>query len=303
MPAPAKCPGCGTKLQPDWENCPNCPMSFPDISPVSSSPLKNSPYQDVIRPALFFAALGFGFWAMLGGLWRVAEDSNKAVATAGAAGSSTDLSGDVTQKVLDGQIANPGASQTTIDKFMDAAQDKEGASEALFKGLPGGAGAPAAGAAASPAATGSISSGDEGEGSGTISITAAPASSRPKPVREWKLRGTVYDLVTLKPLPGCSITFVDNDTNDKITTTSNAKGAYRAIVPPLPERGYVVSITKSGYAKTYLEPGLQEPSQLDEAARRGMARDLASSIAQPSTVLPAGEAPLITDFYLAPLAR
>lgn len=300
MAAPPKCPGCGTKLQPDWENCPNCPMSFPDVEPASASPLKNSPYRDVVRPALFFAALGFGLWAMMGGLWKIARDSDAAVAPAAG---STELSGDVVQKVLDGQFANPGAAQTTIDKFYDAAQDKPGASEALFKGGPG-ADAPSAGSqAGAPGATGAISAGDEGEGSGTISITAAPAGPRPKPVREWRLRGTVYDLVTLKPVPGCTITFVDNETNEKIATMSNAKGLYRAIVPPLPERGYQVSVSKSGYAKTYLEPGLQEPSQLDEATRRGMASDLAASIAQPSTVLPAGAEPLVTDIYLAPLGR
>lgn len=294
MAAPAKCPGCGTKLQPDWENCPNCPMSFPDVEPASASPLKNSPYRDVVRPALFFAALGFGLWALMGGLWKVAKDSDAAVAPAGG---SSDMSGDVVQKVLDGQLANPGAAKTTIDKFYDAAQDKPGASEALFKG---GAGAAST---AESGATSAISSGDEGEGSGTISITAAPAGPRPKAVREWKLRGTVYDLVTLKPVPGCAVTFVDNETNDKITTTSNAKGLYRAIVPPLPERGYQVSVSKSGYAKTYLEPGLQEPAQLDEATRRGMASDLAASIAQPSTVLPPGGEPHVTDIYLAPLGR
>ena len=285
MPAPAKCPGCGTKLQPDWENCPNCPMSFPDLEEPSNSPLRNSPHRDVIRPGLFLLALGLGFWWMLGALWRIGEESSKTVVV-DKQGNERVIEGDTIKAVLDGQLANPGEAKTTLDKFHETAV--------------GRASAPAAGdPGAAASGTGTASASDEGEGQGTISVVTSKAAPARR-AREWKLRGTVFDLVTLQPIPGCTLVFQDVETNARIETRANAKGEYRTIVPPLEGRGYLVEIVKKGYAATHLQPGLQDPRELGEPERRAMAADLSASIAPPSTVQPVGEAPLVTDFYLPP---
>ena len=148
------------------------------------------------------------------------------------------------------------------------------------------------------------------EGSGTVSVAPVddapppmvPEAAKPvKAVKEWKLRGTVYDLTTLKPLAGCQLTFTDVETNRNISTRSNSEGRYRALVPSLPERGYTVKAEKSGYSPNYLDPGTEEVRAMSAAQRRELAKGLADTLAgTPATVKGVGAQPLITDFFLAP---
>jgi hypothetical protein len=131
-----------------------------------------------------------------------------------------------------------------------------------------------------------------------VHVTAAP----PRTLKEWKLRGTVYDLTTLKPLAGCAVVFTDVETNRSIQTRTDSAGGYRTIVPPLGEgAGYSVTIGKNGYAPNYLDPGTEGVRQMDAAQRKELARDLAATLtATPATVESASEKPLVTDFFLAP---
>ena len=127
---------------------------------------------------------------------------------------------------------------------------------------------------------------------------SAPA----KALTEWKLRGTIYDLTTLKPLSGCALIFSDEETNRAIRTRSDLTGTYRTIVPPLEGgKGYAVAVEKNGYSSNYLDPGTEGVRQMGAAQRKSMARDLASTLsAAPATVESVSEKPLVTDFYLAP---
>jgi hypothetical protein len=281
---PDKCPGCGAKLRPDMLACPNCPMSFPeDDGPRGSgNPLKQSPLYKFLLPSLFFGGLGAGIWYLGTGLMRLGTDNSQ-----------------VENGNLFGEKPPPAAAPR----------------------------APTAGAAAPPPMTG----GDaveappaEGEGKEMLIIShldengtpidrdASGAVTRPapsrtappsaKPPREWKFRGEVYDLLTLKPLAGCALTFTDSETNRSIKTRTDSGGRYRAIVPPLSGgRGYSVAIERNGYAPNYLDPSIEGVRDMAAGERKNLARDLSATLAsEPAIVSSASEKPLVTDFYIAP---
>ncbi|MDE2141934.1 MAG: carboxypeptidase regulatory-like domain-containing protein [Elusimicrobia bacterium] len=272
MPTPPYCPSCFVKLEPDMRACPNCPMSFPeddDLPKAASNPLKQSPYYQWAMPALFFVALGGLIWWLASGFFRLGEE-NAAAPSVGVAAA-----------------AKAGGERETA-AFSTAAF--------------------ASAANTSP----SNSGGSSYEGSGTVSVAPAveapppPAASEPPPkpvkaVKEWKLRGRVYDLTTLKPLSGCQLTFVDVETNRNIHTRTDAEGRYRALVPSLPDRGYALKAEKSGYSLNYLDPSTEGVRAMGAAARKELAKGLADTLtATPASLQAEGAAPLITDVYLAP---
>ncbi|MEQ1919964.1 MAG: carboxypeptidase-like regulatory domain-containing protein [Elusimicrobiota bacterium] len=139
----------------------------------------------------------------------------------------------------------------------------------------------------------------EPEGPGTVSIMA---SEPPKTqiVREWKMRGTIYDLITLSPVPSAQLTFTDNDTNARALIQADSRGRYRAILPSLAGRGYVVTLAKPGYAKSYLDPGTEGVASMPLERRKEIVKELSSLISEPSTIEPNSGAPLVTNFYIAP---
>ena len=125
--------------------------------------------------------------------------------------------------------------------------------------------------------------------------------SRPRREIEWRLRGAVYDLVTLKPVSGINMVLKDIEFRRRIETLSDEAGHYRISVPPLPGRGYAVLFEHPGYAATaYLDPGAEAMLTKPENERRQLARELARSVMAPQTLQALDETPLITNFYLAP---
>ena len=142
-----------------------------------------------------------------------------------------------------------------------------------------------------------------------ISHNDAPIARRParataavvKAVRSWRLRGAVYDLTTLKPLAGCTISLTDERANRRFETRTDGSGRYRTVVPSLLEGGYDVGINKDGYTPAYLDSAQEGVPSMSSTQRLELARDLAKTFtSQPATVQAADAAPLVTDFYLAP---
>lgn len=267
MATPPYCPSCFVKLEPDMLSCPNCPMSFPeDDGPAqgASNPLKQSKYYQFLMPALFFAALGGTVWWLATGLFHLGEEGANAPQLVVNTTTGRGMGGSTA-----GEPPTPGSGSTlNVEK---------------------------------PAY----------EGSGTVSIApvddAPPPSvtaEPPKPVKavkEWKLRGRVYDLVTLKPLAGCELIFTDPETNESVRTRSNSEGRYRAIVKPLADRGYVVTAAKGGYSPNYLDPGTEGVPEMDAARRKELAKGLGATLtASPAALQALGAEPLVTDFFLAP---
>ncbi|HAZ08024.1 MAG TPA: hypothetical protein DCZ01_05750 [Elusimicrobia bacterium] len=166
--------------------------------------------------------------------------------------------------------------------------------------LRGGQPAPVSSSSAPPAEAKAEAAVEEPPSSAVVSIVSSEAPKRKAP-KEWRLRGTVYDLRTLKPVAGCALHFVDVRTNRRIETRSDAKGFYRLVAPPLPERGYLVSIAKDGYSPSYLDPGTEGVREMPEDRRQEIVNDLSSLLtANPASVQAYDTQPLITDFYLAP---
>jgi hypothetical protein len=127
-----------------------------------------------------------------------------------------------------------------------------------------------------------------------------PPPKKTKPVKEWKLRGFVYDLVTRQPVPRCKITLSDVESNGNFETATDASGRYRAILPPLPERGYLIDISASGYVTAYLDPGTEGVRSKPLAQRQELCKELGTAVLQPASLQPHGADPLLTDFYIAP---
>lgn len=286
---PEKCPGCGTKLSPEMLACPNCPMSFPEDEPSSGSvnPLKQSPYWNFVLPAVFFGALACGIWYIGIGLFHLGEEGAKTYAEK--------------------------------PNFMRSpAEEKKAAEEAAAKAAGGDSSPTTEGAVFQPANPGGgpaspggsgAAGGEKGGGTAMISITpedasdsvSSPSAPKAKAVKEWRLRGNVYDLTTFKPVAGVAMVFVDEPTGVRRETRTDSQGRYRVIVPPLDGRGYVVSAIKSGYSPNYLDPATPGVRDLDADGRRSLAKNLASMLtATPASVQAEGAEPLVTDFYLAP---
>lgn len=267
---PSKCPGCGTKLEPDMLACPNCPMSFPEDEGDSGAvnPLKQSKYYQFVFPVLFFGAIGAIVWYLGSGLLHLGEANNQIE----------------TPNFL---RSNPAAPSPSSPSAGEPRPEAPGSGDAKDSNDGG---------------TVSIVRADDDSGRGPAREEAPQRPAAPaERVTEWKLRGTVYDLTTLKPLAGVSLTFADETTNRTVRTRSDSAGRYRVIVPPLDGRGYVVAVDKRGYAPNYLDPGTGGVREKDASERRSLARDLASTLAaSPATVQSESAKPLVTDFYLAP---
>ena len=282
---PERCPGCGTKLSPEMLACPNCPMSFPEDDPSGTgvNPLKQSPYWNFVLPAMFFGALALGIWYIAIGLFHLGEENAKSV----------DEKPNFMRSVAEEKAA-----------AAKAAAAREGGEETTSEGAVFEPASPGAGpssvkaksAAGSDTTVISITPADAEPSSGS----SAPPSPKAAP-REWKLRGRVYDLATLKPLAGVSMEFVDESSNTRRRTRTDASGAYRTIVPALDGRGYTVKAEKAGYSPNYLDPATPGVRELTPADRRALSKDLAATLsATPATVAAESAEPLVTDFYLAP---
>jgi hypothetical protein len=128
------------------------------------------------------------------------------------------------------------------------------------------------------------------------------AAIEEKESKEWRLRGKVYDLVTLAPIPKCSIFFVDPDTRARYESSTDAYGGYKTIIPALRGGSYQVTFSKEGYARSYLNPGAEGVKDMPEPERRSLASDLAKAVDPPYDVQGLGSTPVETDFYLAPVS-
>jgi|GEM_PF-3490103 len=268
---PEKCPNCGTKLRKDMLSCPNCPMSFPEDDPASRvHPLKQSKYYQFLLPSLFFLALGYLVWSLGMGLFHLGEQS----------ADGNDVSGMMHGAVP--TVENPTQTQRNVAM---------GVSEAPKTPAP---------APEPPAEEVVIVAHDSEPTSISNSVSEPPAPPR-KAVREWRLRGSVIDLVSLKPLSSVAVVFVDQQQNRRIETRTDSSGMYRTVVPSLPDRGYTVQIAKDGYSPTYLDPSTDGVKRMTVDKRRALARDLGATFtSEPATVQAPDGKPLVTDFYLAP---
>jgi hypothetical protein len=139
-----------------------------------------------------------------------------------------------------------------------------------------------------------------GDSEPEIVVGAAPKEAQEAPSKEWKLRGTVFDLVTLKPVAKATLVFSDPELNRRFELVTDGQGRYRTIVPSLPNRGYAVAVQHSDYAQSYLNPDTKGVRSKSEQKRRELAQSLEHAV-ETYSVQGHGKKPVETDFYLAPL--
>lgn len=267
MSAPAKCPLCGTKLQPDWESCPNCPMSFLDAPPEKTA-FQNDNFRTFGLPIIFFGGFAYALWAFSQYMWRTAEKGTETVSTLA--------------KTMTGSPSPKGGGVVPSDSAgLQGLVSEQGTGKY------------------DPTGTEAQKSSVEDEGPGTISIMPEKGV-KSKVLAEWKMRGVIYDLITLKPVPGVHMIFTDNVTNSRAQIKTDDEGRYRVILPTLPGRGYLVTLSKTGYEKSYLDPGTESVDAMPLERRKEIAKELSSLIAEPASLQPNSDSPLVTDFHMAP---
>lgn len=118
-------------------------------------------------------------------------------------------------------------------------------------------------------------------------------------VKEWRLRGVVYDLTTLAPVPRCLLVLTQASTGEKFETMTDAGGRYRLLVPALQRDSYQVRLQAERFSRSYLNPEVENVRKLPEAKRRELANELAATFLPPYELTGSAQ-PLVTDFYLAP---
>ena len=279
MPAPPKCPGCGTKLEPDMLACPNCPLSFEEKI-IPSNQLSGGFLKDFVMPCLFLAVMAVAaYWVGQRVLALVRPAEKPAASVPPKSG----LDG-LDEAALLARLRNedPEAAAKYIEGLSGV---QPSADPELVAAVAKAAGPPPA----PPAGR------EQEEAFSAVAVTKAYV---PKP-REWKFRGAVRDLVSLRALSGCKLTFTDQEEQKSASTVTGKDGRYRIILPPLEGRGYYVTIEREDYARAYLDPGA-DVERMEEERRLQTAKELATTVGRPAELAPFKDAPLETDFFLAP---
>ena len=283
-----RCPSCRTEVADDARVCPNCPWMFPDEDQepeVGAPPTAVATHWSPL-PLVFF---GLFFFIVFGVWFYFVRQSEKGAAT--PLEPETPLT--IPQPTLP-QVEPPAppAPVATVTKPEPPAKPPEAGSKTKKP-------------KASARPPKSEDEEEEEAPSPVVTVLNLPPEPPPKPlppVKEWKLRGFVYDLITLRPVSHCRLVLSDIDTNARFETTTDGSGRYRAILPPLPDRGYLVTISQNGYAPTYVDPGTEGVRSKSGQERQSLCRELVGAVLQPASLQPRRADPLQTDFYLAPVS-
>jgi hypothetical protein len=269
-----RCPECDKDNQDDARGCAFCPATFPD--PDNPEQVKKFRRFDPASWPIAVWLLAFVGCGLL--TWKGIDS----IMSVGAEGLKNPLL--LVNRKLETMNKDSAIAQPVIQAHQ-AAQD-------------------AAAKSSAPAYTvGSTSNAASVSWNGQADAPAAPkpdqpAKREPQP-GDWKLSGTVYDLVTLQPLSGCVMAFKGKSARFEAVTDD--AGHYDLPVPP-PHGGggYLVEISRPGYARSYLNPATENVKEKSAEDRAEMAKDLSTSDGGQYPVEAGGSDTLTTDFYLAP---
>lgn len=295
------CPSCRSQVDADELHCPNCPYSFKEEEGVTAAEDRKGRSKEPFFWVIVVALGVFAAWRVLNFVMTYADnDQDKSnpitrLAERAANDASTATAAGVRART------GEGAAQTEEEQTAEAIR-RATASGRVTIVRPDGRPAPGAGegtAAPSPSDDDSASAGDDG---GVVIAHSSKERSEP-PAKEWRLRGYVYDLVTLKPVSHATLVLKDAELNRRFELVTGSDGRYRTVVPSLPGRGYSVQVQHPDYAVTYLNPGVEDVRDKGEQERREMAQELTHALDAPYTVQGLGKTPVVTDFYLAPLRQ
>lgn len=96
-------------------------------------------------------------------------------------------------------------------------------------------------------------------------------TTKTKP-RELRVQGTVFDIVTLKPVPDVEIIFTDPATGHRAATGTDAEGRYRARLPAA-DGGFDLTVSHPDYEPKYVLDGVPSFKDLSRKDRIQAALD------------------------------
>jgi hypothetical protein len=281
------CPACGSQVEAEVLNCPACPHSW---ASEDDAGIPKKRYGRGFGPLPWVLALGvIGLI-----LWKTVLFVIKFADPDGANAKNNAFVAVV--EAHKNEI--PASHRNQVVGGAGPSGSRHGGGGGGTSGGPGGG---------APEGTVSVTPGGSGPSGGTVvneegqETLVIGQSNRTEPMaKEWRLRGTVYNLLTLEPIKRVTITFKDNETNQTYETVTDREGKYKTLVPSLPSEGYYVSITHPDYAQSYADPSILGMKRKSWDERKEMAQSLNRSLDPPSQVQGWGKKPVITDFYLAP---
>jgi hypothetical protein len=95
--------------------------------------------------------------------------------------------------------------------------------------------------------------------------------------KDWLVRGAVFDLLTLAPLGGVAVSFIETGSGESVRTKSDAGGRFELRLPKDDGAAYKVALTKKGYRDDFLEDSDPSFRVRDLASRRSAAREMDES--------------------------
>lgn len=281
-----KCRSCGTAVPLDTLHCPNCPASFEtEEDNIFSNRRRTTRVSPAVLWTLAIAVVCLGMWRLITFVLVYADNeaaSNPIDQMTQSLSGSTTTASEQAMSVVAPTPAPAGAHPAPSAGSAQPSGDQDDA------------------ASSDDAQAIMISHDDEAPAPRAKAKPARHRPAKPKGPQEWRLRGTVYDVVTLRPAAGVQVTLKDSETSRSIDTVTDAAGRYRFNVPPLPGRGYSVVFTSPKYAPSYVDPDDESIRERSPEERKQLASQLARELDPPYPVQGLAGEPVTTDFYLAP---
>lgn len=119
---------------------------------------------------------------------------------------------------------------------------------------------------------------------------------------EWRMRGTIFDLITAEPVGRAEVIFTDPRNGRPFRTGTDMKGNYRATLP-VTENGYDLTIRHEKYEPKYFEDGVPSYRKLGMEERQKHADGFMKVLQNKDLVRAESGEVLQRDFVLIPLER
>jgi hypothetical protein len=125
------------------------------------------------------------------------------------------------------------------------------------------------------------------------------ADDTPEYGKDFRVKGTVYDLFTMQPVGEADIVFSDLKTGQQLKTVTDDSGVFRAHLP-INGKGYSLKIRKSGYEPKYLEDSSPSFKTMSDGQRKSQAAEWLRATAGQSSFNAMRKSLIKRDFALVP---
>jgi hypothetical protein len=116
----------------------------------------------------------------------------------------------------------------------------------------------------------------------------------------WRMVGRVFDLMTLKPVPGARLIFKDPSTRRSYKAKADAQGRFKAAVPSNVD-GYNLSVGTPKYRSVYMEDWIPSVTLLPREKRQEIAQELGSKPQEEDHVFSTSGEEIEKSYVLIPI--